>query len=334
MRKSTSLCFSSQGLINTESLAFLEGRDVDTIVVFGDGSEEAFDHICNFDYKALFDTTNVRRVGVGKTPLYDLRAIHPDGSLSKPHYVANNNLKIQWICANICAPYMTLSVSDITSQSETQVELDSKQTELMCYAAYDLWQVMRQVENQLCFPAAVIDRLIRFTYSLRPNTIDIPLLRKESGLSTLDYNQLTDLLSIVIADDIFQVKLSLLDELYGKYILPKFNEINGRRMRIRLSIKATTGKFSDPVDTSYGELGRIVEEMKSSARETKITPDCPMEEADLLAFAKKVRINDDSCIWLSGQHSIPAEIKALHDDLVHESSLGDSADPQSSDVTH
>jgi hypothetical protein len=317
MKKSTSLCFSATGLINTESLAFLQNKDVDTVVIFGDGSEEAFDQVKEFDYDQLFHTTSVTKVAIGRTPLYDLRAIHPDGSLSKPHYVGNNDLKTRWICANVCAPYLALSISDITSQSDTQVELDLRQTELMCYASYKLWQLMRQVEEELCFPAAVINRLITFTYSLKPNTIDIPQLRQQSGLSTLEYNPNTDLLAITVADDIFQVKLNLLDEFYGRYILPLFNEINGRRMRIRVSIKGTTGKFSEPVDSSYGELGRIVEEMMSSTRETMITPDCPMENDDLLAFAKKVKVNDESCIWLAKDKPVPEEIDRYRDALVH-----------------
>lgn len=301
MKTTTSLCFSSEGLLNPESVNFLLSKEVDTVVFFTDGSEAAYQQMCNFDVSNVQD--KIKHFAIGKLPLYDMRVISPDGSLSKPNYVINEDVKIKWICSKICPHYLKISISDITSQSETQVQLDTQQTELVCYLAYQLWSMMLQAEDKLCFPAIVIDRMTRWTYQLTPETIDIKYLKNKINLETLEYNSVTDLLSVSIGEEVFSVKLSVLNSFYGEFILPIFNSIFGRRLRILVSVSGSTGQFCDPVDMSYGELGRLIEDLRSFTKETPINSSTPMDAQDLLTFAKKVKINEESCIWKKGDQT-------------------------------
>lgn len=295
MKTTTSLCFSSEGLLNPESVNFLLGKEVDTVVFFTDGSDAAYQQMRNFDISLIQD--KVKYFAIGKLPLYDMRVVDTDGSLSKPHYVATEDIKIKWICSKICPHYVKISISDITSQSETQVQLDVQQTEVVCYLAYKLWSMMLQAEDRLCFPAIVIDRMTRWTYQLTPETIDIKYLKSKINLETLEYNSVTDQLSVSIGEEVFSVKLSVLNSFYGEFILPLFNSIFGRRLRILVSVAGNTGQFCEPVDMSYGELGRLIEELRSFTKETPINNSNPMTAQDLLTFAKKVKINEESCIW-------------------------------------
>lgn len=315
MKKTTSLCFSPTGLLNPEAIHVVESKGIDTLVLFGDGSQAAYEHMREF---AAAQASNplTPHLALGRTPLYDLRVVGTDGTLSRPNYVHSEDMKLKWICAKIATPSLHISISDMTSQTTTWVELDVKQTELVTYLACRLWSMMLEAESRLCFPATVIDRLTRYTWSLTPTTIDIPLLRKESGLDSLDYNSQTDLLSIIVANDIFSVKLSVLNAFYGEFILPLFNSIYGRRLRIQVSVAGATGQFCEPVDMSYGDLGRLVEDMKSYAKEQKITADTPMDADDLLAYAKKVKVNEESCLWPTAHQTIGDLLVKSHDILV------------------
>ena len=332
MKRTTSLCFSKDGLINPESIKYLSNKDIDTVVLFSDGSKDAYDYMRNFDFTSIIN--KVSYIGVGKTPLYEMRVIHPDSTLSKPHYVYSEDVRTKWICSKICAHHIKVNISDITSQSKTQVHLDHIQTELMCYLAYKLWVALKAAEDRLCFPAVVIDKMTRWTYSLTPETIDIKLLRKEVGLKSLDYNSVTDLLSVSLGEDIFSVKLSVLNAFYTECILPLFNAIYGRRLRIQISFRGSEGQLCDSVDISYGELGRIVEEMHVYAREKKISSDTPIDPEDLLAFAKKVKIDEESCLWPTHNQSIKNFIETnqnmfMRDNDNHHQSSDESLETES-----
>lgn len=316
MKKTTSLCFSQTGLLNPESLDYAEAKQIDTIGLFCDGSEAAYQHMCNFIavQSAKFPTWNF---GLGRTPLYDLRVVGVDGTISKPHYVHSEDMKFKWVCAKIATPSLNISISDITKETATWVDLDANQTELITYLACRLWLMMLEAETRLCFPATVIDRLTRYTWSLTPETINIKTLREESGLESLDYNVQTDLLSVVVANDIFSVKLSVLNSFYKEFILPLFNSIYGRRLRIQVSVAGATGQFCEPVDMSYGDLGRLVEDMKSYAKEQRITADNSMDADDLLAYAKKVKVNEESCLWATEEQTLGDILIESHDVFVH-----------------
>ena len=316
MKKTTSLCFSKDGLLNSDAVSYLLQKDIDTVIFFTDGSSEAYDHLLNFDIDIL--SGKAQFMGLGKTPLYELRVVQTDNTLSKPHYVYSEEIRMKWICSKICTHYLTLSISDITSQTKTQVELDNVQTELVCYLAYKLWTALRVAEDRLLFPAIVIDRLTRWTYSLTPQTIDIPVLRKEIGLNSLDYDLDTDLLSITVGEDVFSVKLSVLNAFYSAHILPLFNTIFGRRLRISVLLTSDTGTQYDQGDVSYGELGRMVDEMQHYAKQKIISAESAMDPEDLLAFAKRVKINNDSCLWPTPSQSFKDFVTESRSELVRE----------------
>lgn len=334
MKKTTSLCFTKDGILNPVGLKYIsENAGVNTIVLFGDGSKEALHHICEFQTNPVFSLEKIRRVGIGLTPRWDLRVINNDGSISKPNYVHSDDLKTKWLCSKVAAPHVKIYLSDITSQSETQAELEQKQTETVCYLAHKLWTLLLIAEDRLCFPAVVIDRMTRWTYSLTPETIDIDLLKRETGLSTLSYNPDTDLLSVMVRDEEFMVKLTVLNEFYGSVILPFFNNIYGRRLRIAVAITGNGGDITDPVDMSYGELGRIIEEMRLYTKERLIDINHPMDPQDLLAFAKKVKIDDESCVWVAPRETVESTVeehigKLLSGNIVNDDD--DETDPDNS----
>lgn len=324
MKETTSLCFNSDGLINTKSIDFILNNDVHNVVLFSDGSEAAYRHIRDFDVSQF--THKPISFGLGKTPLYEMRVIRPDGIISEPNYIYSEDVRIKWICSRICPYFIKLNISDISSKSNTQAELPHEQTEVVCYLAYRLWTLLKVAEDRLCFPAVVIDRMTRWTYTLTPNTIDIPLLQKEVGLSSLNYNPMTDLLTVMVGEEEFSVKLSVLNAFYGSHILPMFNSIYGRRIRIMATVVGSHGQNSDPVNMTYGELGRVVEEMSVFAKTKKITWDNPIDAQDLLAFAKKVKINDESCHWLPGQVALKDFVVHVRDDLVRLNADNDTDD--------
>lgn len=324
MKPTTSLCFSSEGLLNPKAISYISSQDIERVALFTDGSEAAYQHLQKFDFKEIENL--VPHIGLGNIPLYELRVIGLDGTPSRPNYVFTEEDRMRWICSNICSPFLTISVSDISSQSTTEVKLDKKQTEHVCYLSYLLWSNMRVAEDKLCFPAAAIDTMSRLTYHLTANTIDIPMLRRETGLETLTYTPNDDMLSLEVAGELFSVKMSVLDEFYGSFILPIFNKILGRRMRIRVSVFGAEGHFSEPNDMSYGQLGRLVEELSAYAQIRKVTADTPMDPQDLIAFAKKVKIDGASCLWPNADQTITDLVSACHDQIVRTNTHNNSAD--------
>jgi len=320
----SALCFSKDGLLNPSSLTKIYEEDIDTVVFFSDGSEGSVEKIKEFSTNPVFSLEKIKSVGIAKTPRFEMRVIHEDNSLSKPHYVIDDETKIKWLCSQIAAPHVEIFLSDITSQSKTQAKVDKKMTESICYLGYKLWSLLLIIEERLCFPAVVIDKMTKWTYNLTPQTIDVELLRKETGLMSLDYNSNTDLLSVDVADEIFQVKLSILNEIYGSLILPFFNKLYGRRLRISVSIVGSDTKKSEAVDMSYGELGRIIEQMKIYAKEKKISPDDIILPDDLIAFSKKVKLDEESCFWIKGNETLEEVVNANISDILFRDTTDDS----------
>lgn len=313
VKKTTSLCFNAKGLINPESINYLRNKGGDTIVMFGDGTEEALQQIKTFDI-SVFEG-KVKQVGLGITPLYELRAISQNGQTSRPNYAYSEDVRVKWICSRICAPNFKIHISDHNSQTGTQMLMEPKQTEGICYNACRLWMLLRVVEDRLLFPALLMDRLLRFTYYLKPTTMNVEKLRKETGVQTLDYNPATDILSVEVGGDLFTIKMSVLDEIFGKLVLPHYNRIYGRRLRIRVAVKGSTG-WTEPVDMTYGELGRIVEQMLMHAKEKKITHETPLDPRDLLAYAKKVKVDRETCVWVTGNTTVTEIADRLKDQFV------------------
>lgn len=305
MTKTVSLVFSQAGILNPSQVKVINGgtEPVD-VLLFGNGSIEALEQMKAFYRESELDYKKVNRIGVGFTPLYDLRVVDKSGEVSLPNYVYDEDTRNKWFCANIAAPHIEILMSDITSQSQTQVKLDDDLNQMFCYKSYSLWKLLQVIEDKLCFPAIVLDKLARWTNRLKPQTMDVDFLRKETGVSSLDYNSTSDLLSMTIGEDIYTVKLSVLNDVYGKMILRQYNALYGRRLRIAVSILGASGTVTDPVDMSYGELGRIIEGMSIYTKETKIDAYHPMSSQDLVEFVKRVEIHDQTCIWADKGQSL------------------------------
>lgn len=317
MVKVVNLIFSGAGVLNPSQIKVINGEsDPVDVIIFGDGSSAAFSQIEEFAKKNDLLPNKVNKFGLGLSPLYDLRVINRSGEVSLPNYVYDYDTKVKWFCAQIAAPHLEILLSDVTSISQTQVKVDDDLKTTICYKSYTLWKMLQVIESQLDFPAVVIDKMTRWTQKLTPNTIDIDLLRKETGIESLDYNSTSDLLSIVVNDDIHTVKLSLLNDVYKNIILRQFNALFGRRLRISVSIINSSGVLTDPVDVSYGELGRIIDGMDIYTKVTTITDSSPMKPQDLIAFVKRVEINEHTCIWVEPGQSLLASIQSNKDQLV------------------
>lgn len=328
MKKSTSLCFTNTGLVNPHSLKFIRNKDyIDTVILFGDGSEEALEQIKAFQNNDIFDTGTIKHVGICKTPKFEMRVDNGDGVLSDPHYLYEQDSKDKWFCGKVASPHFSIAISDVTSPNGTQTVLDREAKEALCFLAHRMWSIMLMVEERLAFPASAIDLMTKWSYNLTPQTIDIELLRKETGLSTLEYNDQTDLLSVEIAGDIFFVKLSVLNETYGTLILPLFRSLKGRRLVISVALHGSSGELSEYTEMTYGQLGRIIETMRVYIRERKIDKDNLIPKDDLLEWAKRVKPNDESCIWVEPGSSISETVETYREEFVFDSVV-DNSDSQ------
>lgn len=317
MKKSTSLCFTKEGLINPSALKFIQNKDhVDTLILFGDGSVEAFEHMKLFSDNELLKSDAVKHIAINRTPKYEMRVDKGDGDLSSPNYLYENDSKDKWFCSKVAAPHLSISITDVTSPNSNKTQLDREAKEALCFLSHKLWTVMLLVEERLCFPAVAIDTMTKWTYNLSYDTIDIDLLRKETGLSTLDYNPKTDLLEITVGQETFVVKLTVLNETYGTLILPLFRSLKGRRLNISVAIHGNNGDANDSTDMTYGQLGRLIESMRIYIREKAITVNNPIPKDDLLEWAKRVSIKDESCIWLGEGETVSSAIDALKEELL------------------
>lgn len=331
MTKTIRLCFSQSGILNPSQLKALDPKQgVDELIFFGDGSAEALTYIQNYSDNPILQQNNIRKIGIGITPRYDLRVLAQDGSASLPNYVWDDETRNKWFCTKVAAPHVEIHLSDISSQSKTEVKLDRELTEKICYRSHMLWKLMLIVEARLSFPAMVIDRMTRWTYNLTPHTIDIELLRKETNVPSLDYSPMTDLLSMELAGETFTVKLSTLNEVYGQLVLPIFNSIQGRRHRMSVAVLQRDGQFSDSMDMSYGELGRYIESMSIYTKEEIIDRDHPMNPLDLIKFVERVEINDHTTIWVEQGDSLASTIETHRHRILFRSVGNDTEDPDDS----
>jgi hypothetical protein len=258
----------------------------------------------------------VKHIAINRTPKFEMRVDKGDGSLSDPHYLYESNSKDKWFCSKVASPHFSIAISDITSATANYTQLDKDAKEALCFLAHKLWTIMLLVEERLCFPAIAIDAMTKWTYNLSFDTIDIELLRKETGLSTLDYNPKTDILEITVGQDVFFVKLTVLNEVYGTLILPLFRSLKGRRLKISVALHSNAGEVGESSEMTYGQLGRLIESMRVYVREKPIDVNNPIHKDDLLEWAKRVEIDAESCIWLGEGETLSSAIDSLTDELL------------------
>lgn len=277
----------------------------DDILIHNDGSTQGYEAIVDWVTNIGSVLDNPERIVLMRTPLYDLRMINADGTLSHPHFIFDEDHRVKWTCSQIAVPQLEIYLSDITDSGGTRAKQNTDKAELICYLAHRLWTVLLIAEERLCFPAAALDRLTRWTFRLTKQTIDIDLLRRETGIPSLDYNDITDLLSITLGGEIFTVKLSVLNALYGELILPKFNRVYGRRLRISVGVVGRDQITTEPVDMSYGELGRLIEDMRRHVKEQRTSPTHPIDPTDLMLLSRKQRRSQDNSLQVRADDYLP-----------------------------
>lgn len=322
MAGTISLCFSKAGLLNPSQLKHME--DIDAVILFGDGSPAALDAIIEMAKDLPPAIAKVDKVGIGITPKYNMRVISQDGELSKPNFLYDEDTKYKWFSKTIAAPQLDLYISDTYSRSSTRVKLEDDLIASFCYRAHLLWKLLLIVESTVAFPAVAMDQLLKLSYHLNPETMDVEVLRQETGIDSLEYNVHTNMLSVTLAGELFTVKLSFLNDVFEKMILPKFNGLYGRRLSISACIRGQDGTLSEPVDMSYGELGRIIEDMHHYVKEEIIDADHPMGPIDLVEFVKRVEINAHNCIWVEEGESLLSTIETHRHTLVSRSVSNDT----------
>jgi len=299
MTQTHRLCFGRTGLLNPEVLHAVRSQDAPvSLALFGDGSLEALRQIQTFTLDPLFTNLNLDRIGIGHLPIA-MRVLGQDGIRSQPHFLFSDDMKAKWICNQIASPRLELTLYSATSKAGTKVRLDKKQKDAVCLMAYELWQCLLTAEEQLRFPAAIIDALSRYTYQLSPDIIREETLREILGLVDVSYNRATDMLMVGLQGETFTVKLRVLNDVYGSVILPKFNKLQGRKMRLLVSIKGAREVHSEEVEMGFGELGRLIDSMAQFVEETPVSVDDPMPEEDLLQFVAQVEANNESCHWFA-----------------------------------
>jgi hypothetical protein len=313
MTQTATLCFTKDGLINLESIAKLPGDSIETMAFFIDGTEEAFDRLAQFNVDAL--PPSISKIAIGRTPMFEMRVQNRNDEISAPHYIDNEDVRMQWVCRHICAHYLNISMSHVGDDA-TMVALDPEQVENICYLAYRIWSKLKVIEDRTRFPAILLDRLLPFTYYLTRETMDINALNRELGVALLRYNSHSDMLSTDFGEDTFTVSAGMLNHIFAEEILPLFTKIGGRKYKLQVALTELSGAASELSDVRYGELGRHVEQMARYARERRITHESPLSPEDLIARSQKVRIDAETCYWLEHDHSFKETLERHKSELV------------------
>jgi hypothetical protein len=313
MKTSASICYTREGLYNPEAFAYVNDNSIQELVLFTDGSEEAFSFMCEDILKG--DKFSDKKIGLGKTPLYELRVINHEGNLSSPNYVYDDTVRLKWICAKVCSPHLEINLYKTPESFE---EMSRSQIDNITYMSYRLYNLINSAEDRLAFPAVILDKLAPHTYYLTPETMDIKKVREKTGLTNLEYSSQTNLLSIDILGDAFVVSLKTLNDLYGELILPFFNKLYGRKFKMDVKVRNNPSYPNEFIRMTYWELGRLIEEMRIGSSERRITSTSLIDPSDLIKFAKKVRINETSCLWLDKELTSIDKSLFVRGDHVHE----------------
>ena len=300
MKDSTSLCFTKDGLINPSAINFMHENATPTVVMFCDGSKDGLRRIV--DYK--FERPDfVTKVGLAKSPLYELRVIGQDKKLSNPHYVYDEDTRQKWLCAKVAAPHLKLYMRATRSRGGSLLPVGRKETESVCYLASKLWNMILKVEEHLAFPAVFIERLISHTHYLDPRTMNMKKLQSLFGSERIEYHG-SKMLNLTVGDQLFAVGLKSLNRIYDEMVLPLYRDLQGRRIEWFYNFDNEIAKTMLPEPISIGLLGRLVEEMRSRCSEKIISDRRPIAAEDLVLFSKKVDISEDICLWESELTSI------------------------------
>lgn len=317
MRQTAILCYSKDGLLSAETLtALYTDRTITDVALFTDGTPKALEWLKRLSDTRLLKDRPDLNLWIANTPKYELRVRDLQGNLSHPQYVYKEEDKIKWFCLVVANQYLKVHITDITSQSGTKAQLDDKTSATVCHISYRIWKLLELAEQELAFPAVVIDRMMRWTYNLTPQTIDIEQLRSDTNLRSLSYHPDRDMLEVEVAGQTYSTKLSILNQIYGDLILPHFNQIYGRRFHLEVAVVGSGGHETDPVAMSYGDLGRIVKDMMIYMVDRTIGAEEPIDPRDLLEFSKKVKIDAESCIHVPTHDALVQIVDQLLDDTV------------------
>jgi DNA-directed RNA polymerase subunit H (RpoH/RPB5) len=70
------------------------------------------------------------------------------------------------------------------------------------------------------------------------------------------------------------------------------------------------------MDVSYGALGQLVAGLARGCKETMVSQEDPVAPDDLFELAKKMDINDESCVWVEDDDTITQTAQKHRGDFV------------------
>ena len=134
-----------------------------------------------------------------------------------------------------------------------------------------------------------------------------------------------------VAGQTFAVSLDVINSLYGEVILPFVRPLLVRRVSILVTIPHQ--RVENALMT-YGQIGMLISQMKDHVVSRQIDPENPIVVSDLLEWAKRLPICEDTCIWVERNESVSQAISRLKSMVVSSQDDGEaSTDPHPEDVT-
>lgn len=307
MKKARSLCFTKHGLINHKEIDYINSNKITNVILIGDGTSKGLKYIKDFDQSRL--GSHVEKIGIAKLPLFQMRVVSEDGSVSKPHYLYDEVTKLKWFCSQVAAPHIVIFIPDPKVEYFEPIELPRQQVEDLCYISYLMWHALLVIEERLAFPAALINKLMELERSpdgpfLIPGQIDIEKFRVATGIDSLHYSNESDMLSVVVSDDIFTLKVGLLNDIFRNILFPFIESTGFETWMFMIHVKGLALYTKKTSGISFMDLGKIIESLRLSCQEKMITEQSPIEELDLIMFSEKFRTDDQACVWANETNTI------------------------------
>ena len=284
MKRIPWLCFNAEGIINPDTLKQIEQDNTDSVILSHNGTTAGLEQLCRV--KLGIFPESVTKIGIAKTPEYEVRAVGPEGNLTAPLYFLNEDVRDLWFCNTIIAEELEISIRERSRKSDTWAILPDDMSGSQAYLALRLWKLMEVIDKQLAFPAAVIERLIDHTYYLTKGSMDINHLRQKTGIEKLSYNSILGVVTLEVGGELYSVGLDVLNHAYGEIILPYYRSIKGRNRRLAIRAKNHADGVM-PTEMSFGILGKLVSDRRCAYREKVIGDNHPISDEDLLLYAQE-----------------------------------------------
>ncbi len=297
--------FATKENTNFEKTVVLsEGKKYDTVVIFSDGSNEALKTISKMDI-SRYDKS-IKNIGIMQTPLYECRVLNSFGETSNPTFLMNEEDIDKWFCTRVASPHFEIYVRSNGSESKTHSKLNKGQTVAICYMVSKLYQSVMTVEDQLAFPASVIDSLVFHSDKLHSNTLTTEDLIEMTGLNEISYNSKSDSIQYNFNEDIFSVRRDLLKKIFDENISELTNIVKLLAIDIldmQIKVVGLTEYNDNIVRMSPSELGRLVESFRKSCIVKTISEKNPIDNTDLLKYIPRAIVTDKNSIWTTSRNN-------------------------------